>query len=329
MITPSRAEIVPLLSVRGLTVDLIKRSGKTRLISGIEFDVSAGEMLGIVGESGSGKSLTALSLLRLLGPGLRIAAGEILFNGRDLATLPERDLLGVRGGEIGMIFQEPMTSLNPLMRIGDQIVESLVAHRGADRTTALAEARRLLDRVGIADSAARVLAYPHELSGGMRQRTMIAMALICRPRLLIADEPTTALDVTIQAQILALLDELRRELGMAVILITHDLGVIAEYADRVAVMYAGRVVETAAAPELFARPRHPYTRALIRSMPDIGASVERLESIPGTVPHPGDMPTGCRFHPRCTDAVPACAARDPMPIVVGPQAQVSCILYTS
>jgi oligopeptide/dipeptide ABC transporter ATP-binding protein len=298
----------PLLSVEGLGVAM----GGVAVLEDVSFAIAPGETLGLVGESGCGKSVTALSIMRLLPePPARIASGRIVFDGTDLLDLDAERLRAIRGDRIAMIFQEPMTSLNPVFTIGDQIGESLIVHRGASRAAARAEAARLLDLVGIPAAASRLDRYPHELSGGQRQRAMIAIALACKPRLLIADEPTTALDVTVQAQILDLIARLRRELGMAVLLITHDLGVVAEFCDRVAVMYAGRIVEEAPAAALFAAPGHRYTEALLRSMPAANAPGRELPSIPGSVPPPAARGAGCAFAPRCGFVAPRCRAALP------------------
>jgi oligopeptide/dipeptide ABC transporter ATP-binding protein len=298
----------PLLSVEGLGVAM----GGVPVLEDVSFAIAPGETLGLVGESGCGKSVTALSIMRLLPePPARIESGRIVFDGTDLLDLDAERLRSIRGDRIAMIFQEPMTSLNPVFTIGDQIGESLIVHRGASRAAARAEAARLLDLVGIPAAASRLDRYPHELSGGQRQRAMIAIALACKPRLLIADEPTTALDVTVQAQILDLIARLRRELGMAVLLITHDLGVVAEFCDRVAVMYAGRIVEEAPATALFAAPGHRYTEALLRSMPAANAPGRDLPSIPGSVPPPAARGAGCVFAPRCGFATPRCRAELP------------------
>ncbi len=297
-----------LLSVRDLRTWFHTDRGIARAVDGVSFEVRSGETLGIVGESGCGKTVTSLSILGLLPrPPARIEEGSsIRFDGNELVGAGERELRAVRGNEISMIFQEPMSSLNPVYRVGSQISEALRLHRGMDRKAARAETIRLLGEVGIAEPERRVDEYPHQLSGGMRQRVMIAMALSCEPKLLIADEPTTALDVTIQAQILDLLAELRAKHGMAVLLITHDLGVVAEVCDRVVVMYAGQVVETGSVQEIFADPRHPYTRGLLESLPSIAKRGQRLKSISGTVPNPTDLPAGCRFRERCSIASDGC-----------------------
>jgi oligopeptide/dipeptide ABC transporter ATP-binding protein len=316
----------PLLSVEGLRVAFGRPGREQVAVDGVGFTLAPGEVIGIVGESGSGKSLTALSILKLVpNPPGRIAAGRIVFRGQDLVPLGERAMNEIRGRDIAMIFQEPMTALNPVFTIGDQIAETLRIHEGIDRRAARDRAQELLARVGISNPAQRLDQYPHELSGGMRQRVMIAMALACKPQLLIADEPTTALDVTIQAQILALLRDLQRELGMAVVLITHDLGVIAQVVDRVAVMYAGRIVEEGPVASVFERPSHPYTRLLLESIPSLDHEQERLPSIPGMVPGLSQLPQGCRFHPRCPLARPACAELPPPAFQVEEGHRAACI----
>jgi len=302
-----------LLEIADLQTWFFTDDGVVRAVDGVSFAIARGETLAVVGESGSGKSVTALSVLRLIpSPPGRIAGGRIRFRGRDLLALSEPEMRSIRGHEISMIFQEPMTSLNPVYTCGDQIAEVLVLHEKLGRAAARARAVELLRRVGIPSPETRVDEYPHQMSGGMRQRVMIAMALACRPALLIADEPTTALDVTIQAQILELLKSLRAELGMAVLLITHDLGVVAETADRVAVMYAGQVVEYADVRTIFRRTRHPYTAGLLASLPRLGAESTRLRVIPGTVPDPARFPPACRFHPRCPIAVERCRVEMPL-----------------
>jgi peptide/nickel transport system ATP-binding protein len=310
------ANATPLLRVHDLRTHFHTRDGVVRAVDGVSFDVMPGETLAVVGESGCGKSVTAMSILRLLPmPPARIAGGRIEFEGRNLLDLSEPEMRKVRGNAISMIFQEPMTSLNPVLTIGRQISEALVLHRGMTEKAALARAAEMLRKVRIPEAERRLAQYPHELSGGMRQRVMIAMALACGPRLLIADEPTTALDVTIQAQILELMHELRDETGASVILITHDLGVVAEIAHRVVVMYAGRKVEEAPIGELFASPRHPYTRGLLGSMPHLGDSVnetgKRLVEIPGMVPSLKDPAPGCLFAPRCANATERCSREVP------------------
>ncbi len=285
----------------------------TTIVEQVDLTVGRGETVCLVGESGSGKSVTALALMGLLEPQTARVEGTIALDGRDLTALDERGWREVRGRDVAMIFQEPMSSLNPVLRIGDQIAEAVLLHEPVDRAAAARRAVELLAMVGIPDPERQARDYPHQLSGGMRQRVMIAMALSCSPRLLIADEPTTALDVTIQAQILELIAELRERLGMAVLLITHDLGVVAETADRVVVMYAGRVVERAGAAALFGAPRHPYTSALLRAIPELEpTTVPSLYTIPGTVPSPGRRPSGCRFAPRCELAFDACTDDPPL-----------------
>ena len=313
-----------LLMVENLTVGI--RTGQTTFsaIEDVSFNMTEGEVLGLVGESGCGKSMTALALMGLLPqPVARVLSGRIVFNGLDLTTLSERARRRLCGDRLGMIFQEPMTSLNPVYRVGDQLVEALRAHRAIARAAAWREAVAMLDMVGIPAAPERARAYPHELSGGMRQRVMIGMALICRPKLLIADEPTTALDVSTQAQILDLLMALRRELGMAILMITHDLGVIAEVADKIAVMYAGRVVEQAKVLDLFEAPRHPYSAALLRSIPRISGSEsdnERLVTIEGTVEPPHARPSGCSFRDRCWQKKARCEQEIP-PLLTPQRAQ--------
>jgi peptide/nickel transport system ATP-binding protein len=304
--------MAPLLEINDLRTDIRLRAATVHALDGVSLTVEAGECLGIVGESGSGKTMTALSIMQLLPPGGHIMGGSITLGGVDIAALNDKGMREIRGNEIGMIFQDPMTSLNPTMTIGDQIAETVILHRGADKKTALARAVEVLGLVGMPHPAERVGNYPHQLSGGMRQRVMIAMALACEPRLLIADEPTTALDVTIQKQILELIDDLRRRLGMAVILVTHDLGVIAGRADRATVMYAGKVVETTTTGRLFANPRHPYTEALFAALPEKAVDASRrLYSIPGMPPDLTDPPPACRFAPRCRYAQDTCRESEP------------------
>ncbi len=318
----------PLLEVTGLRVGFETDAGIARAVDGVSFHVEPGEILGIVGESGSGKSVTSLSLLGLVpSPPGRVEAGSsIRFRGEELVGAPERRLRQVRGNEIAMIFQEPMTSLNPVHTIGAQITESLRLHRGLGKREARARAVELLREVGITDPEARAHAYPHQLSGGMRQRVMIAIALSCEPALLIADEPTTALDVTIQAQILELILGLRERRGMAVLLITHDLGVVAEVCDRVVVMYAGQVVEEGPVEAIFRDPRHPYTQGLLGAIPRLGRPVERLAVIPGTTPNATEWPAGCRFHTRCPHAWELCRTTAPAPVETGPGCRAACWL---
>jgi peptide/nickel transport system permease protein len=298
-----------LLDVRDLSVEFLTEGGPVTVVDKVSFSVRAGEMVGIVGESGSGKTVTSLGVMRLVpSPPGRITSGSVNFGGRDLLSLSLAELRAVRGDEIAMVFQDPMTSLNPVFTIGTQLVDTIRLHRKVRKRAARARAVELLEMVGIPDPERRIKDYPHQLSGGMRQRALLALALSCEPRLLIADEPTTALDVTVQAQILDLLRELQAKLDMAVIFVTHDLGVIADLCSRVIVMYAGEVVEEAPIDELFTNPHHPYTEGLLAAIPQTGTDDERLASIPGVVPAPTAMPVGCRFHPRCPYAVPACAS---------------------
>ena len=315
-----------LLSVRDLKTHFFNADGVTRAVDGLSFEVAAGETLGIIGESGCGKSVTALSVMRLLPPKLgRSVGGEIHFEGQNLLALDEIDMRAIRGNRIAMIFQEPMTSLNPVFTVGSQVGEAVRLHQGKSRSESRAIAIEMLRKVGIPSPELRVDAYPHQLSGGMRQRVMIAMALACKPDLLIADEPTTALDVTIQAEILDLLRRLRERRGMGLVLITHDLGVVAEQADRVAIMYAGRIVEDAPTRELFAAPLHPYTRALLRSMPMLGVHRDRLETIPGNVPDLTRRPSGCTFRDRCPLATPECGVEPPPFVEKRPDHRAACI----
>jgi peptide/nickel transport system ATP-binding protein len=319
-----RYNFAVLLSVQDLVTSFRTDAGPLRAVDGVSFDVPEGATVGLVGESGCGKSVTALSLLRLVPqPPGSIDGGRILFRGKDLLALPERAMRDLRGNEISMIFQEPMTSLNPVYTVGAQIVEAIRLHQKASRRDAYGRAVELLRLVGIASAETSVDAYPHQLSGGQRQRVMIAMALACQPKLLIADEPTTALDVTIQAQILELLRGLQKQMGMSVILITHDLGVVAEYTDHVVVMYAGKVVESAPARALFAHPRHPYTRGLLQSVPRFGSRrapgkpAARLPTIEGLVPDLRRLPPGCRFADRCPMRIDACTEAEPELVPAG------------
>jgi peptide/nickel transport system ATP-binding protein/oligopeptide transport system ATP-binding protein len=318
----------PLLEVANLRVAFETEAGRAHAVDGVSFHIEPGEIVGIVGESGSGKSVTSLSLLGLVpNPPGRIEPGStIRFRGEELVGAPEERLRQVRGNEIAMIFQEPMTSLNPVHTVGRQIVESLRLHRRLGKREAWARAVELLREVGIADPEARAHAYPHQLSGGMRQRVMIAIALSCEPALLIADEPTTALDVTIQAQILELILGLRERRGMAVLLITHDLGVVAEVCDRVVVMYAGQVVEEGPVQAIFQNPRHPYPEGLLGAIPRLGHPVERLTVIPGTAPSATEWPAGCRFHTRCRYAWELCRTAAPTPHETGPGCRSACWL---
>jgi oligopeptide/dipeptide ABC transporter ATP-binding protein len=308
----SGTEVEPLLQIEGLRVEFVSKLGTVRAVDGISYAVAPGETLAVVGESGCGKSVTALSVIGLVPspPGV-VTAGEIRFAGEDLRSVDADRMRAIRGNEIAMIFQEPMTSLNPVLTVGTQIAETLVEHRGLEAEEAREQVIALLERVGIPSPEQRIDDYAHQLSGGMCQRVMIAMALACDPKLLIADEPTTALDVTVQAQILDLLRELQRELGMSIVLITHDLGVVAEMAQRVVVMYAGEIVERANVRELFARPRHPYTAGLLRSIPLLERVEARLQPIEGSVPDAADFPAGCRFHPRCPYVRDRCRSEAP------------------
>ena len=320
-----------LLEVRNLQTHFPTRAGLVRAVDGVSFHLDRGELLGLVGESGCGKSMTALSVMRLISPPGRIVNGEILFDGKDLLKLSDSQMREMRGDDIAMIFQDPMTSLNPVFTVGEQIAEALRLHRKLSRGDARKATIEAMREVAIPDPGRRVDDYPHQLSGGMRQRVMIAMALACNPKLLIADEPTTALDVTIQAQILELLDELRKQRELAVLLITHDLGVVAEVADRVAVMYTGRIVEESPVDELFARPKHPYTEGLLRSVPKLTSAAliknERLETIEGVVPRPTDLPPGCHFAPRCRHRMPRCTAEEIPLYQLEGNVEVRCVLY--
>ena len=319
-----------LLEIRGLVTAFATDEGVVRAVDGVSLSIEEGETLAVVGESGCGKTVTARSVLQLIDmPPGRFEAGKILWRGRDLLGLSAGEMDGVRAREIAMVFQEPMTSLNPIYRVGEQIAEAVRTHLKVSRREALGVAVEMMRLVQIPDAARRVRDYPHQFSGGMRQRVMIAMALACRPQLLIADEPTTALDVTIQAQILELLDEMKAQLGMSIMLITHDMGVVAERAQRVVVMYAGKVVEAASVEALFARPGHPYTQGLIRSIPRVdreAAAKGRLEQIAGSVPSLLHPPIGCRFASRCKFVMPACVAAEPPLKAIGPGHEMACIL---
>jgi oligopeptide/dipeptide ABC transporter ATP-binding protein len=321
----------PLLEVKGLRTSFYTRDGVVRAVDGIDFHVDRGEIMGLVGESGCGKSVTSLSIMRLVAKPGRTEAGQVLFDGQDLLTLSGDQMRRIRGERISMIFQQPQSSLNPVWDVGRQIAEVLEIHRGMRRGPARDRALELLRMVGIPDPSRRLKAFPHELSGGMAQRVMIAMALACEPELLIADEPTTALDVTIQAQILDLMRNLRDETGTAIILITHDLGVVAEMCDRVAVMYAGEIVEQTDVTTLFRRPLHPYTRGLIGSIPVVGSVKEELAVIPGNVPNLIDLPKGCRFAPRCQtrieENVTLATEVHPQLLPVGEEHDVRCWVY--
>src|SRR2546425_4458126 len=320
-----------LLEVRNLQTHFPTRAGLVRAVNDVSFYLDRGELLGLVGESGCGKSITALSIMRLIAPPGRIVAGEIDFDGQSLLALSNAAMRAIRGNDIAMIFQDPMTSLNPVFTVGEQIAEALRLHRKLSRKDARKAAIDAMQEVAIPDSELRASDYPHQLSGGMRQRVMIAMALACDPKVLIADEPTTALDVTIQAQILELLNNLRKTRELAVLLITHDLGVVAEVAERVCVMYTGKIVEESPVDELFARPKHPYTEGLLRSVPkltaDQVAKTERLQTIEGTVPRPTNLPAGCHFAPRCPHRMPRCTEGEiPLYDLAG-EVQVRCVLF--
>ncbi|NLA58173.1 MAG: ABC transporter ATP-binding protein [Firmicutes bacterium] len=318
-----------LLEVRGLKTYFYTEDGVVPAVDGVDFALNKGETLGIVGESGCGKSVTSLSIMRLIpDPPGKIVDGEIIFEGSNLLKKAEAEMRNIRGNDISMIFQEPMTSLNPVFTIGDQIMEAIILHQRLSKADARKRAIEMLRLVGIPSPERRVDEYPHQLSGGMRQRVMIAMALSCNPKLLIADEPTTALDVTIQAQILDLMRKLRDEFGTAIMLITHDLGVVAELAERVVVMYAGKIVEQADVKPLFGNPLHPYTVGLLGSIPKLTEQQERLQVIEGVVPHPAFMPKGCRFHPRCKEAREICKVEEPELMEQEPGHLVACWKYT-
>jgi oligopeptide/dipeptide ABC transporter ATP-binding protein len=318
-----------LLEIKHLRTYFYTDEGIARAVDGMDLTIRKGRTLGVIGESGCGKSVTALSVLRLVSsPPGRIIGGEILFDGADVLAKTPAEMRTIRGNDISMIFQEPMTSLNPVYTIGNQIMEAIILHQGLSKVEARHKAIEVLGLVGISAPAKQVDAYPHQLSGGMRQRAMIAMALSCRPKLLIADEPTTALDVTIQAQILRLINELKQQIGMAVMMITHDLGVIAQVADDVVVAYAGKGVEYADVETVFEKPAHPYTRALYHSIPLLTERKKRkLEVIKGTVPNPLNFPPGCRFHPRCTYAQELCAVEEPQLETIGPNHKARCFIY--
>jgi oligopeptide/dipeptide ABC transporter ATP-binding protein len=319
---------MPLLEIKNLKIDFGRGLDALRAVDGVSLTLEAGETLCVVGESGSGKTVTALSIARLLpSPPARYAGGEILLQGRDVLRMSSAELRGIRGGVVSYVFQEPGASLNPVFRVGHQIQESLQLHRPDAATEG--EVIHLLKLVGIPAPEMRIRNYPHEMSGGMQQRIMIAMALASQPRLLVADEPTTALDVTIQAEIIDLLRGLKQRLGMAIVLITHNLGIVADLADRVAVMYAGQIVETAPARALLKRPLHPYTQALMQSAPGLGAQSERLPAIPGSVPRLGAFPSGCRFHPRCGQVRPDCSLEVPDLLEVEPGRWVRCPYWGS
>jgi peptide/nickel transport system ATP-binding protein len=319
----------PLLEVRDLAVTFTGPDGVARAVDGIDLLVGDGETVGLVGESGCGKSVTALAILRLVEPPGHIAHGSsIRLEGRDLLALGAKEIRAVRGNQVALVFQEPLSALNPVLRIGAQIAEAIRAHEPVSRSTARWRAVEMLQAVGIPDAARRAAAYPHQLSGGMRQRALLAMALACRPELLLADEPTTALDVTIQAEILELLDQLQQKLGMAVLLITHNLGIVAERTHRVYVMYAAQIVEEAATPHLFAAPVHPYTEGLLAAVPSLQARKDRLQAIPGQVPPASAWPPGCRFHPRCPYAWEKCQADLPPLLEAAPGHRARCWLVS-
>jgi oligopeptide/dipeptide ABC transporter ATP-binding protein len=315
-----------LIQVKNLQTSFFTPEGEVRAIDGISFEIAEGKTLGLVGESGCGKSVTSLSIMRLIqSPPGKIVGGEIFYRGKDLLKLGNEAMRKIRGNEISMIFQEPMTSLNPVFTVGNQIGEAIKLHQGLGKKETRQKTIDMLHLVNIADPESRVDSYPHQLSGGMRQRVMIAMALSCNPSLLIADEPTTALDVTIQAQILELMKALQQKIGMALLLITHDLGVVAEQADEVAIMYAGKIVERAHTEAIFNRPFHPYTVGLLNSLPSVGgAKKKRLDAIPGVVPNPLNLPSGCRFRDRCPKAADACAQSEPQLVVKEPGHSVAC-----
>jgi oligopeptide/dipeptide ABC transporter ATP-binding protein len=315
-----------LIQVQNLQTSFFTPEGEVRSVDGVSFEIGESKTLGLVGESGCGKSVTSLSIMRLVpSPPGQIVGGEIYYHGRDLLKLNKEEMRKIRGNEISMIFQEPMTSLNPVFTVGNQIGEAIQLHQGLSKRETRAKTIEMLRLVKIADPESRVDSYPHQLSGGMRQRVMIAMALSCNPNLLIADEPTTALDVTIQAQILELMKELQEKIGMALLLITHDLGVVAERADEVAIMYAGKIVERGTAEAIFARPLHPYTVGLLNSLPGTGRQKKkRLDAIPGVVPSPLDLPSGCRFRDRCPKAAGICAEAEPLLTAKEPGHPVAC-----
>jgi len=312
------------IEVEGLSVSFPGPDGRQRVLEDVGFRIAAGEVLALVGESGSGKSITALACMRLVPKPGRIDTGRVALEGRELLPLSVPEMRSVRGAGLSMIFQEPMTSLSPVVTVGDQVAEAILLHESVSKRAARERVVALFESVGIPDAAARTNAYPHQLSGGLKQRVMIAMALSTRPRVLIADEPTTALDVTIQAQILELMRDLQRETGTAILLITHDLGIVNELADRVAVMYAGKIVERAPRRALLSDPRHPYTQGLLRSIPALARPGERLEEIPGVVPAPDDWPAGCRFSTRCAIAFDRCRAEVPAERALGPDRSSAC-----
>ncbi|HEY7647257.1 MAG TPA: ABC transporter ATP-binding protein [Hyphomicrobiales bacterium] len=316
---------MPLLSVQNLSIGLNTRRGRVTVIDDLSIEVDAGEILGVVGESGAGKSLTGMAILRLLDPPLAQSGGEIRFDGRRIDTLSSRELDAMRGKDIAAVFQDSMTSLNPIMSIGNQLVETILAHLPLTRREAAARAVQLLTEVGIPGPRERLAAYPHQLSGGMRQRVVLALAFASEPRLIIADEPTTALDVSLQAQIVSLLKTMAEERGAAIIFITHDMGLIAEIADRVAVLYAGRIAEIGPTAAVLESPRHPYTKSLIASIPRMNRPMQRLFQIEGVMPRPGDRPCGCAFHPRCPVAIARCPV-EPPPLLAHDGSSAACWL---
>ncbi|MSQ62163.1 MAG: ABC transporter ATP-binding protein [Dehalococcoidia bacterium] len=318
--------MAPLLEIKNLRTEFRTDEGLVKAVNGVSFEVAAGETLGLVGESGCGKSVSALSILRLIpDPPGKIVAGEIIFEGQDILKMNDDEVRAIRGNRIGMVFQEPMTSLNPVLTIGRQMTESIELHMKLDKEGSRKRAVELLEMVGIPEAGRRLSDYPHQFSGGMRQRVMIAMALSCNPKLILADEPTTALDVTIQAQILEILARLSKELGTAVIIITHNLGVVARYADRVNVMYAGKIIETATAAEVYANPRHPYTIGLLKSVPRLDqAKKDRLDPIEGSPPDLINLPSGCSFSPRCRYAIDKCFVEEPPLASVGENHYAAC-----
>jgi peptide/nickel transport system ATP-binding protein len=325
---------VPVISVRDLKVEFVNRRGVLRAIDGVSFDIAKGEVLGVVGESGAGKSVTGSAIIGLIDPPGRIAGGEILLHGKRIDNLPAEEMRRLRGRKIAMIFQDPLTSLNPLYRVGEQLIETIQTHTDLSASAARARAIDLLNEVGIPAPEKRIDGYPHEFSGGMRQRVVIALALCAEPDFIVADEPTTALDVSVQAQIIALIKRLCRERGTAVMLVTHDMGVIAETADRVAVMYAGRVVEIGPVRDVVKHPLHPYARGLMGAIPSLESEAERLVQIPGSMPRLSDIPPGCAFNPRCEQAFARCFIERPDPIApvgqgVEPGHRVACHLYTA
>jgi peptide/nickel transport system ATP-binding protein len=321
----------PILEVKNLRTSFPTAGGLVHAVDNVSFNVRKGEALALVGESGCGKSVTAMSIMRLVAPPGRITAGQVRFKGRNLADLSEREMRTVRGNDIAMVFQEPMTSLNPVFKVGAQVAEAVRIHQKVSKKEAWKRAGEMLELVSIPDPVKRLDDYPHQLSGGMRQRVMIAMALSCDPELLIADEPTTALDVTIQAQIMELLASLQQRLGLAILLITHDLGIVAEFCERVIVMYTGRIVEEAPVRDLFANPAHPYTRGLLHSLPSVSggdpAAPHRLPTIKGMVPSINSLPRGCKFNPRCPDVMDICLGNEPARMVVSPGHDARCYLH--